>query len=85
MIAVKYPSGRIATICHDCCNDKQIMLPKTNSGTSTTIKDLNTRISVLEKMLEERPYISSKHTSINSNSIYSSIILEDATNDKPTI
>ena len=22
MRPVKYPSGRIATICHDCCNDK---------------------------------------------------------------
>ena len=33
----------------------KVMLPKRTSGTSPVIKDLNTRIGVLEKMLEERP------------------------------
>ena len=57
MIEVKYPSGRIATICHDCCNDKG-ELPKTGTQIpkmGNVIKDLNTRISVLEKMLEANP------------------------------
>ena len=57
MIPVKYPSGRIATICHDCCCDKG-ELPKTGNQIpkmGNIIKDLNTRIAVIEKMLEERP------------------------------
>ena len=60
MIAVKYPSGRIATICHDCCNDKG-ELPKTPKM-GNVIKDLNTRISVLEKMIEERPSYTSNES-----------------------
>ena len=39
---------------------EQAMLPKQTSGTSAVIKDLNTRIAVLEKQLEERPPHTSK-------------------------
>jgi len=34
---------------------QQEQLPKPTSGTSTVIKDFNTRLSVLEKMAEEKP------------------------------
>ena len=60
MIRVPYPNGQYKTICHDCGRNNPAMLPKQTAGTSAVIKDLNTRIAVLEKQLEERPPHTSK-------------------------
>ena len=62
MIPVKYPSGRIATICHDCCRDKRETLVKQSRVNQTIIKALDVRVSVIEKMLEERPSYTSNES-----------------------
>ena len=63
MRPVKYPSGRIATICHDCGRDNHMeTLVKQSRVNPSIIKDLNTRIAVLEKQLEERPSYTSNES-----------------------